>query len=83
MADCGRVFSEQVSRSVSAQPSAAPEYLRVCDVLMVATLDRLARSLADFRGIIRRLNSKGAALHIQSMSGAALHSGTPAGRSVH
>jgi DNA invertase Pin-like site-specific DNA recombinase len=63
-----------------AELDAALEYLREGDVLMVIKPDRLARSVEDLLGIVGKLDAKGAALHVQSMGGAALDTGTPTGR---
>jgi len=79
-AGCGKVFAEQVS-SVGRrlQLKAALDYLREGDVLMVTRPDRLARSVADLLGIVGKLDAKGAALHVMSMGGSTLDTGSPTG----
>src|SRR4051812_34942689 len=80
-AGCGKVFSEQVS-SVGKRPQldAALDYLREGDVLMVTRPDRLARSVADLLGIAAKLDAKDVALHVMSMGGSTLDTGSPTGR---
>jgi DNA invertase Pin-like site-specific DNA recombinase len=76
-----KVFHEQLS-SVDGkrlQLEAAIDYCRDGDVLVCTKLDRLARSVADVVTIERRLNEKGAALHIMDP---AMDTSSPAGRLV-
>jgi len=81
VADCERVFSERVSSvGKREQLKAALDFLREGDVLMVTKPDRLARSVADLLGIVGELDAKGVALHVMSMGGSALDTGTPTGR---
>ncbi|MGA7324075.1 MAG: recombinase family protein, partial [Rhodomicrobium sp.] len=80
-AGAGKIFQEQLS-SVDArreQLDAAIDYCREGDVLICMKLDRLARSVADVVAIERRLNEKGAALHIMDP---AMDTSSPAGRLV-
>jgi DNA invertase Pin-like site-specific DNA recombinase len=80
-AGCSKVFAEQAS-SVGKRPQleAALDYMREGDVLIVTRLDRLARSVADLLGIVGKLDAKGVALHVKSMGGSALDTGTSTGR---
>ncbi len=80
-ADCERVFSERVSSVGKRQQlDAALGFLREGDVLMVTKPDRLARSVADLLGIVGELDARGVALHVMSMGGGALDTGTPTGQ---
>jgi DNA invertase Pin-like site-specific DNA recombinase len=80
-AGCGKVFAERVSSvGKRAQLDAALDFLREGDVLMVCKPDRLARSVTDLLGIVGKLDAKGAALHVMSMGGNALDTGTATGR---
>jgi DNA invertase Pin-like site-specific DNA recombinase len=61
-AGCDKVFSEKFTGTTMEgreQLGAALDYVREGDVLIVARLDRLARSLVDLRKIIDRLSAKG------------------------
>jgi DNA invertase Pin-like site-specific DNA recombinase len=81
-AGCVRVFAEQVS-SVAAkrdQLSAALDYVREGDVLVVTKPDRLARSVADLLSIVASLEGKRVALRVLSMGGSQVDTGTPTGR---
>ena len=55
----------------------ALDYLREDDVLVVAKLDRLARSVADLCTIVEKIDGKGASLRILAMN---LDTATPTGR---
>ena len=73
-----KVFVEQVSSVASrAQLELALDYLRDGDVLTVTKLDRLARSIGDLCGIIKRVEAKGASLRILGMG---LDTSTASGR---
>ena len=64
---CGKVFQEQVSSVdlASRQRLAqALDYVREGDTLVVAKLDRLARSMPHLMGILDQLKAKGASLRI-------------------
>lgn len=64
---CAKVFSEQVS-SVRVEErhklAQALEYVREGDTLVVAKLDRLARSLGHLMTIVEELKAKGVSLKI-------------------
>lgn len=77
-AGCEKVFAEQVSSVATREKlSQALDYIREGDVLVVAKLDRLARSMRDLIEIVGRIEAKGAALRILNMN---LDTGTPTGR---
>jgi DNA invertase Pin-like site-specific DNA recombinase len=77
-AGCEKVFAEQVSSvATREQLTAALEFIREGDVLVVAKLDRLARSMRDLVDIVGRIEAKGASLRILNMN---LDTATPTGR---
>ena len=77
-AGVGKVFSEQTSAVGPRKDlEAALDYLREDDVLVVAKLDRLARSVADLCAIVEKIERKGASLRILAMN---LDTATPTGR---
>jgi DNA invertase Pin-like site-specific DNA recombinase len=77
-AGCEKVFAEQVSSVATREKlSQALDYIREGDVLVVAKLDRLARSMRDLIEIVGKIEAKRAALRILNMS---LDTGTPTGR---
>lgn len=65
---CDRIYREQVS-SVAERPelTAAIDYLRDGDQLVVTKLDRLARSLRDLTGILDQVHAKAARLHVLNL----------------
>lgn len=77
---CEKVFQEEVS-SVDTdkrlQLSAALDFLREGDVLVVTKLDRLARSVKHLLDITAQVEAKGAALRIIGMG---IDTSTPNGR---
>lgn len=78
---CVRVFAEQVSSVAKRdQLTAALDYVREGDVLVVTKPDRLARSVADLLSIVARLEGKRVALRVLSMGGSQVDTGTPTGR---
>ncbi|WP_394224888.1 recombinase family protein [Paracoccus marcusii] len=79
-AGCEKVFREQVSSVDVAQRdqlSAALEFLREGDTLVVSKLDRLARSVAHMHDVIKRIADKGAALKILNLG---IDTNTPTGK---
>ena len=61
-AGCAKVFTEQASGTSAAhrdQLTAALEYAREGDTLVITRLDRLARSQADLHAILSDLGSRG------------------------
>jgi DNA invertase Pin-like site-specific DNA recombinase len=77
-AGCEKTYQEQVS-SVAArkQLHAALEYLREGDILVVAKLDRLARSVADLMAILQVLEHKRVGVRILNLG---LDTQTPTGK---
>jgi len=78
-AGCEKVFSEQLSSVDASRPqlTAALDYLREGDTLVVKKLDRLARSTADLLAIADKVMAKGAALSILDQN---LDTSTPTGK---
>jgi DNA invertase Pin-like site-specific DNA recombinase len=78
-AGCEKVFAEQVS-SVDVvkreQLALALDFIREGDSLVVAKLDRLARSVAHLLGIVDQLNRKGASLRTLNLG---IDTSTPTG----
>ncbi len=69
-AGCEKVFSEQVSSVDVAkreQLALALDFIREADCLVVAKLDRLARSVAHLLAIVDQLNAKGASLRVLNL----------------
>jgi DNA invertase Pin-like site-specific DNA recombinase len=61
---CDKIFEEKVSGKDMERPqlSLLLEFAREGDLIVVHSLDRLARNLMDLRNIIQRLNDKGVAV---------------------
>jgi DNA invertase Pin-like site-specific DNA recombinase len=79
-AGCEKVFSEQVSSVDVAKRehlALALDFIREGDTLVVAKLDRLARSVAHLLSIVDQLNAKGASLRVLNLS---IDTGTPTGK---
>lgn len=65
---CEKIFGEQVSSVAEReQLSAAIEFVRSGDVLVVCKLDRLARSMRHLVDITRELERKGVTLRVLNM----------------
>lgn len=79
---CERIFAERVSSIAGERPqlTAALDFVRAGDVLVVTKPDRLARSTADLLGIIGRLEAKGVALRVLSMGGQTVDTTTATGK---
>lgn len=80
-AGCVRIFSDKKSGKTSARPELdrALDFMRPGDTLVVASLDRLSRSLQDLIGMVAELRRRGVgfrSLHEQ------LDTTTPGGRLV-
>jgi DNA invertase Pin-like site-specific DNA recombinase len=77
-AGCEKTYQEQVS-SVAArkQLDAAMEYVREGDIFVVATLDRLARSVPDLMAILQALERKRVGVRILNLG---MDTQTPAGK---
>ena len=80
---CTRLFKEHVS-SVADRPqlSAALEWCRSDDVLVVAKMDRLARSTTDLLNIVAELERKGVGLRVLDFGGQAIDTTSPTGKLV-
>ena len=79
-AGCEKVFEEQVSSVDTAKRESlaeALEFVREGDTLIVAKLDRLARSTAHLLDLVETLEDKGAALHVLDLN---LDTSTSTGR---
>jgi len=80
---CTKLFSEQVSSVAQRdQLVLALDFVREGDTLVVARLDRLARSTADLLSIIATLETKGVALRILDFGGQAIDTQSPSGRLI-
>ena len=78
---CTRIFEEQVSSvAARAQLTAAIEYVRDGDTLVVCKLDRLARSTTDLLNTVAALERKGVALRILDFGGADVGTQSATGR---
>ena len=78
VAGCEKIFHERVSSIADrAQLTAALEFVREGDVLMVAKPDRLARSTAQLLEIEADLTRRGIGLVILSMGGERLDTRNP------
>ena len=65
---CEKIFQEQVSSVAErAELDRALEFIREGDILVVAKLDRLARSMRDLMKIIDAIKTKKAALRIVNL----------------
>ena len=83
-AGCLRIFADKLSGKDADRPdrpelAACPDYLRPGDTLLVPSLDRLSRSLADLIGIVGTLRRRG--VGFKSLH-EALDTTTPGGRLV-
>lgn len=78
---CTKIFAEQVS-SVAARTSltAAIDFVREGDTLVVTKIDRLARSTTDLLNTVAVLERKGVALRVTDFGGGELDTGSPTGR---
>lgn len=78
---CSRLFTEQVSSVATRdQLSAAMEFVREGDALVVTKLDRLARSTVHLLAIVEELDRKGVALRILDFGGSSVDTKSPSGR---
>jgi len=84
-AGCERVYVEQASAAEGRerpQLDALLGFLRQGDALVVARLDRLARSTLDLLGVVKRLDADGVALRVLDLGGADVDTRSPAGRMI-
>ncbi|BBT66901.1 integrase [Aeromonas caviae] len=79
LAECEKVFHEQVSGSKTDRPQlqAMLEFARTGDVLKVTKLDRLARNTRHLLEITDQLHAKGVTLQIQNLG---IDTATPTGK---
>jgi DNA invertase Pin-like site-specific DNA recombinase len=76
-----KLFLEQASALGPREKlSAALDFVREGDVLVVTKPDRLARSVADLLGIVGTLERKAVSLRIISMGGTPVDTATPTGK---
>jgi len=81
-AGCARIYAEKISGAKRDRPELARllDHLRAGDVVVVARLDRLARSTRDLLEIAERIQAAGAGL--RSLAEPWADTTTPAGRMV-
>lgn len=78
---CTKVFVEQVSSvAARAQLTAAIEFVREGDTLVVTKIDRIARSTTDLLNIVSVLEHKSVALRVTDFGGGVLDTASPTGR---
>ncbi|MDT0576503.1 recombinase family protein [Croceicoccus sp. F390] len=78
---CNKMFTEQVSSVAQRdQLSAALDFCRDGDTLVVTRLDRLARSTADLLAIVAALEAKQVGLRILDFGGTLVDTKSPTGR---
>ncbi|MCA1492002.1 recombinase family protein [Ensifer sp. NBAIM29] len=78
---CQKTFSEQVSSvGQRAQLSAALDFVREGDTLVVTKLDRLARSTSHLLSLVEQLDQKGVGLRILDFGGGEVDTKSPSGR---
>ncbi len=77
-AGCNKIYQEQISSVAEReQLNAAIDFVREGDVLVVAKLDRLARSVADLLSIVQLLEKKQVSLRILNLG---IDTNTPTGK---
>ena len=78
---CTKLFTEQISSVAQRdQLSAALDFARDGDTLVVTRLDRLARSTADLLSIVAALEAKRVGLRILDFGGTLVDTKSPTGR---
>lgn len=78
---CNRIFGEMTSSVAQRdQLTAALQFVREGDALVVCKIDRLARSTTDLLGIVAKLEVKGVALRILDFGGSEVDTKSPTGR---
>lgn len=76
-----KIFSEQNSSVVARDAlSAALDFVREGDALVVTKLDRLARSTSDLLAIIAKLEAKGVGLRVLDFGGSEIDTKSPTGK---
>ncbi|WP_322994104.1 recombinase family protein [Castellaniella sp.] len=82
-AGCERIFAEQVSSIGNRQELArAVEFLRDGDTLVIAKIDRLARSTINLWEIVRDLDTKGVGLRVLNLGGEVVDTRSATGRLI-
>jgi len=81
-AGCTRIFQEKVSGKDTKRPKLADalDFVREGDTLVVTKVDRMARSTADFLGLVDQVKAKGASFVVLSLGGQTFDIGTPTGK---
>jgi len=80
---CDKLFTERVSSIAQRdQLTAALDFARDGDTLMVTRLDRLARSTADLLAIVATLDRKGVALRVNDFGGQPVDTASPSGKLI-
>jgi DNA invertase Pin-like site-specific DNA recombinase len=75
---CDKIYQEQISSIAKrCQLKAAMDFVREGDILVVAKLDRLARSVADLLTIVQSLGKKNVSLRILNLG---IDTNTPTGK---
>ncbi|MEO9130907.1 MAG: recombinase family protein [Sphingomonas sp.] len=78
---CNKLFAEQASSVAQRdQLAAALDFVREGDTLVIARLDRLARSTADLLGIVALLERKQVGLRVLDFGGSEVDTRSPTGR---
>lgn len=78
---CTKIFTEQASSVGERQQlTAALDFVREGDTLVVTRLDRLARSTSHLLAIVEQLDRKGVALRILDFGGGEVDTRSPSGR---
>ena len=82
-AKCDSIYGEMIS-SVAARPEfeAAIQSLKAGDTLVVAKIDRFARSNQDFWKYVDAINAKGAYLRILNLGGETIDTKSATGRLI-
>lgn len=80
-AGCGKIWQERVSSVAERQAlREALAFLREGDTLVVAKIDRLARSTLHFWELVQSLQSRGVALRILNLGGETVDTSSATGR---
>ncbi|MGV6872363.1 recombinase family protein [Pseudochelatococcus sp. B33] len=81
---CERIYREHVSSVASHRPEleACIDFARAGDTIVVAKLDRLARSTLDLWAIVQKLEAKGVGLRILNLGGDTVDTRTASGKLI-
>lgn len=78
-----KIFSEQISSVLARDAlSAALDFVREGDALVITKLDRLARSTTDLLTIIAKLEAKGVGLRVLDFGGSEIDTKSPTGKMI-